>query len=401
MINLRQWLRYLALMAAGAAVAVLLAEIGLRIAGISYPRFWTTDPYCGHAHHPLAEGWYSEEGGAYVQINSDGSRGPEYTKVKPPSTLRIAVLGDSYTEAIQVPQDETFCAVLEKDLRGCRRLAERKVQVLNFGVAGYGTAQELLTLRHGVWDYSPDIIILAFYTENDLSDNSPVLASQRSDDWPRPFFKLRGGALVVDNSFRESSWYRTRRSWLWGLFERVAAVSRVVQVLRESLVHMGELRWEQSLRNPGVQPVITEAVMQGSDVYKEPSDPAWQEAWQVTEQMIIEMHKEVVQRGADFLVVTLSNPIQVYPDAKVREEFMRMTGVRDLFYPDQRLSALGEREGFKVLDLAQPFQKYADEHHIFLHGFRNTIAGTGHWNVQGHELAGEMIAREVCAESKF
>ncbi len=55
-------------------------------------------------------------------------------------------------------------------------------EIINFGVSGYGTAQELQILRHRVWDYSPDMIILAFLTGNDVRNNSRAL--QRDDRMP-------------------------------------------------------------------------------------------------------------------------------------------------------------------------------------------------------------------------
>jgi len=54
---------------------------------------------------PGAEGWWSKEGGAYVRINNGGLRDREHAKAKPTNALRIAVLGDSYAEALQVPID--------------------------------------------------------------------------------------------------------------------------------------------------------------------------------------------------------------------------------------------------------------------------------------------------------
>ena len=68
-------------------------------------------------------------------------------------------------------------------------------------------------------------------------------------------------------------------------------------------------------------------------------------------------------------------------------------GARDLFQPDDHIRALGEHDGFAVLNLAPPMQKYAEAHHEFLHGFSNTKLGIGHWNAEGHRVAGELIAR--------
>ncbi len=60
------------------------------------------------------------------------------------------MLGDSFTSAVQVPDQETFIAVMEKELGKCAALKNKKVEGVNFGVDGYGTAQQLLTLREKV-----------------------------------------------------------------------------------------------------------------------------------------------------------------------------------------------------------------------------------------------------------
>jgi hypothetical protein len=54
-------------------------------------------------------------------------------------------------------------------------------------------------------------------------------------------------------------------------------------------------------------------------------------------------------------------------------------------------------EGFQVLTLAQPLQEYAVTHQAFLHGFKNTPMGFGHWNATGHNVAGKLIASKLCS----
>jgi hypothetical protein len=49
-----------------------------------------------------------------------------------------------------------------------------------------------------------------------------------------------------------------------------------------------------------------------------------------------------------------------------------------------------------VLNLAPAFAQYADQHHLFLHGFSNTQLGTGHFNREGHRYAGALIANKLC-----
>jgi hypothetical protein len=71
--------------------------------------------------------------------------------------------------------------------------------------------------------------------------------------------------------------------------------------------------------------------------------------------------------------------------------------VPDLFYPDRRIKTLGDRGGFTVLNLAPILQVYAEQNKVFLHGFKPRI-GFGHWNIEGTRLAGETIARFLCAQ---
>jgi hypothetical protein len=65
----------------GLFVGLLICEIGLRIGGFSQPRFFSMpDRYRGIALRPNAEGWWREEGDAYVRINSAGLRDREHVR---------------------------------------------------------------------------------------------------------------------------------------------------------------------------------------------------------------------------------------------------------------------------------------------------------------------------------
>ena len=50
------------------------------------------------------------------------------------------------------------------------------------------------------------------------------------------------------------------------------------------------------------------------------------------------------------------------------------------------------REGISVLMLAERMQQIAEKEQVWLHGFKNTQMGRGHWNEDGHREAGQLIA---------
>jgi len=390
-------------------VGLFIAEISLRVAGYSYPLFYETDADCGYALRPGVEGWYRKEGAAYVRINSAGLRDREHPKAKPPGTFRIAVIGDSYAEALQVPVEDTFWAVMEQRLRGCQKFAGKNIEVINFGVSGYGTAQELITLRRRVWDYSPDMVLVAVTTNNDITDNSRALKKTNEI----PYFVHREGFLVLDDSFAATPAFRLRNSALNRFGRWMRESSRVIQAIHQShgaikayiAAHRGDTAKQTRTPEQAQTASTTRAkttidlTEEGIDnlIYRAPDNAVWQDAWQVTEELIVLMRDEAKSHHAVFVVVTLSNGVQVYPDRELREAFMRRIEGDDLFYPDKRIKALGEREGFRVVALAPQMQAYAEQHKIVLHGFGNTL-GSGHWNALGHHLAGELIAAELCKE---
>lgn len=379
----RSKLKKPALLLASLVAGLLIAEVALRALSIGYPLISTPDPYCGSRLQPGFTGWVGKEGGAEIHVNRAGFRDREHSRTKPPGTLRIAVLGDSYAEALQVAREDTFWSVLERELQSCPQLAGRNVEVLNFGVSGHGTAQQLLTLRHHVWDYSPDLVLLAFFSGNDVRNNARDL----EPDDVRPFLTLQDGELVLDNSFREHPDFQKAQS-AWVRF-KVALInsSRVLQVVNE---FKNRLQAGTAESGPGAEAGINAAG------FLPPRSAKWAHAWDLTERILIQISQEVREHEAEFWVMTVSNGIQVHPDPSVRAAFLRSQNTDDLFYADRRLEALGRREGFSVVTLSERLQQYAEERQVYLHGFENTVWGEGHWNETGHRLAGQWVAEAIC-----
>lgn len=392
------------LMLFGLTFGLVMSEIFLRVIGYSYPLFYTTDSDRGFALQPGVEGHYQREGESYVRINSDGLRDGEHARAKPADTVRVAVLGDSFTEAMHVPMEQTFWSLLERKLQECNAFPGKKVEVINFGVSGYGTAQELMTLRQKVWDYSPDLVVLAFTTLNDIYDNSRALS--RTEDVP--YFVYRNGQLTYDDSFRNSRTYLQRDSKLNRLGRWIHNRLRVVQLVHhvQFVAKLKLTDWRNKRRMAASAPIKpangTPVTVQNAEdigienmIYFEPRDDNWKEAWHVTEGLIKQMRDDVAQKKARFMLITLSNAIQVYPDQVVRQKFLEHVGADTIFYPNLRLQALAQREQIEFLDLAQPMQAYADQNKVFLHGFGSDL-GNGHWNGSAHALAAELIARKLC-----
>jgi hypothetical protein len=386
----------LLLILCGIAAGLVICELFLRLSGFGENSFYVFDRHLGWSMRPGTEGWESSEGQrVFVRVNRWGFRGPDVTLSKPPGTLRIVLLGDSVAEARQVPYRESFCSVIERKLRECPPLQRspdsvtarktKAAEVLDFGCDGYGTAQELIMLRQRVWRFAPDVVVLVFFSGNDVRNNSVRLEG----DQCRPFFLVRDGQLALGGPFEDSASFRARCALRFG--------SRRFQLLNFFGHLRGILRWrrvQKKVKQKGAEPGLD------SLVYRAPASADWREAWRTTEAEITQMHREVALHHALFLVVTATTGVQVYPDPAVRQRFLKWIGGGDFFYPNQRLKALGEQNGFEVLNLAAPLQAYAEKHQVFLHGIKNNLKSVGHWNALGHQLAGELIATKICQMMK-
>lgn len=351
--------------------------------------FYAYDPHTGSKLRAGARGWWRQEGEEYIAINSEGLRDREHEKLPRPDTVRICVLGDSYAEALAVSIDKSFWSVMGRRLEENGVFGARKVEVINFGVSGYGTAQELITLRRRVWDYRPNIVLLAFTSGNDLRNNSPLLETDRL----RPFFRLSGGRLELDDSFRDDPSYKLKTGRLWRFYWAASTRSRLLQA-----ISLFKARWNQrraSRQKPDSGAGDGQEAGLDAVIYSEPRSAQWQEAWRLTEALIAAMNKEVEAGGARFFLVSVSNGIQVHPDANLRRQFQEKHGIKDLFYPEARLQALARREGFDFLPLAPAMSSHAERKKTYLHGFAKSGLGEGHWNEEGHRLAGELIADEM------
>lgn len=380
--------REVLLIAASIVFAAVVAEVAFRIMGLSYPIFHRLETLRGWAPWPGVEGEYLEEGRAYISINSEGFRDREHAPEKPSGVYRVAVLGDSFTEAQGIPIEKTFWSVLGDRLAQCPALSGRAVEVLNFGVTGYGSAQELVTLKVNTLKFSPDAVLLAFYTGNDVWNNARAL-----DGHPdRIYARLESGRLVLDSSNTATSAFRTKVAFR-NAGNAIVNASRLFQVLRRAYhnvrltIKHGRLR-QGELFNP-------RSPEQG--VYMPPSDEKWRQAWAATEAIVREMNREVRARGANFWLVSLTNPPQIYPDPGIRRNFAAALGVNDLGYPDDRLARFAAKENIPAIALTPELRKMADTEKIYLHGFENSVPGRGHWNARGHRAAGDVIARKLCA----
>lgn len=156
----------------GCAAATLLAEAVVRVADIPpsplnplpIPKYrLSDDPILRYEYRSNYVGTEADlpdfdQGWA---TNSNGFRDREYPRDKPAGVTRILVLGDSIVAGNGIRSaEDVFVKRLERLLNAPS--GRQRYEVLNLGVGGYQTYQEVELLRVKGLAYHPDIVLVAF-----------------------------------------------------------------------------------------------------------------------------------------------------------------------------------------------------------------------------------------------
>ncbi len=382
------------LMAGSTLVALGVMELALRLLGSGTPQLYRADALTGYGLRPGARGRWRQEGGSEVRINRQGFHDRDWTPTPTPGTLRIAVLGDSFTEALQVEEEDSWVRRLPAALAATTpcpllRPFPGGAETLNFGVGGYGTGQSWLTWQRDARPLKPRLVLHAIYFENDLRDNLQGGSATAA----APTFHWRDGALVIDTGFRTRTDHRFRMSPFGQAASWMLAHSRLLQLLKEA---RDRLRPAAGAECP---PAGCSAFPLGSDGQRlyGPEAGDLEEGWPVLDAILRRWSAEARAAGSTLVVTSLTTPPQLWPDRAERDRQARRHGL-DWQRPEKRLARLLAARGIPYLPLAPTLQRQADGERLVAHGFAGQKPGPGygHWNRDGHRAAATALARQLC-----
>jgi hypothetical protein len=139
-------------------------------------------------------------------LNAAGLRAKrDYSERPPAGVRRVAAFGDSFVYGTEVATDDAWATVAERETPG--------LEVLNYGVGGYGTDQAfLLFLREGM-RFAPEIVLIGFAPVDLRRAVNVYRRFISTDDLPiaKPRFRLdpAGRLQLVPSPIRDrADWNR-------------------------------------------------------------------------------------------------------------------------------------------------------------------------------------------------
>lgn len=372
----------------GLIVAVAIMELALRAIEASpwwrvlpavHAQFDGPDPATGYAHRPNVEGLWIRENRARVRINAQGLRDRARSDRPPPGSVRIAVAGDSITEALQVDESDLFT------LRAERKLSSRgyPVEVLNFGLSGALPLQQLLFVAERGLPMGVDGAVFMFAASDFLNRH------MRTDTVLPAYVDRPSGDMEIGRSYRERLSHRMADRWPGRLFFFVVDHSRVanaVYIRTKQGLTLGDMgKAPQPATGDGCEE-MHENVQRLHKLWVD-GDPQW--AARRVDRFLSDIGKLLGGKPAMVALWGFGLPkAACVADMKIREQVVA------------KARSKAEAAGIAFVDVeAAVLAKMGDESGFQRLGGFGARLGYGHLNPWGHEIYAEVLAEAI--EARF
>lgn len=296
---------------------------------------------------------------AKFNINANGwnSCHDIYNEDEAPNKYRVAIIGDSYVEALQVDFDSSFAELLEK------RLGTENNEVFRFGISGAPMSQYWHMLRNEVGKYRPDLVIIVL-VQNDFNESYDYTRGVYASSFLK--VKIENGMVTDEISpiKFQAQWYEPIRdnSAVW----KYLAYRQKVKfgVLRDLILGKPE-KQEQYQAN-----VPISAVKRNKDKNKILADYIFKKMKGYTDSI-----------GADMIIVMDGDRQSIYSGKNTDQ--LEDTDVLNL---NLIAKSSADQNNIHFIDLHPVFEKAYREN-----AKKFEFPSDGHWNAYAHQIVANAI----------
>ncbi len=379
----------------GIMLGVIILELGLRLLPLTRERTSTSDDtyVCsstiGWTGRPNYQTFYVKDEFAHpLQRNAKGMYDTDHSIEKADDTFRILLVGDSFTEALQVDEPQTAHQVLENLLNERLGTDTKSYEVLSMGVSGWGTGQQLLYYREEGHLYNPDLVVMLFFIGNDLIENLPGYAFTIDGfNCFTPYFSVCDGQLDPEPWDHipglDPAWGSCSSTYKWftGSLGKLRYNSYLVAALDPLLISLKERRVFGN-----------EFTVSYIALYLPQENEETNYSWQVAEGLLAQFNREVAADGRRF-AVAFFGPREVVWLSQFDEGQLSMLLQSDphlreaeIDRPNRRLSNFFADQNIPSLDLQPIIIDHMAQTKTELYW-----AIDRHWTAEGNEVVAEAL----------
>jgi len=278
-----------------------------------------------------------------IHINSSGFRGRrEYEEKKPPQTIRLLILGDSFAFGWGGLDNETFSAQLEERIK--------TIEAINLGVSGYGIDQIALSFHEIGKKFNPDYVVITIFPE----DFWRATRAFTDAGYGKPYFKLSSGNIltlknVPVHSLEEMKFQQFPEIIEYHRFERLLLHTATYRFLKKKT-----LRLARDL---------------------DFVDPDLTEEWQLGQAILRQLVKEIQITGAQPLLM-------IIPPAQWMEN-TKPTSIQ------KSLVRFANREQVGIIDPTSALIEVCHQYGVD----KFYIKDDSHWTSEGHSIIANLLVQ--------
>ena len=376
------WIARACLAAFGLVIPLVALEIGLRVLYPDVPII-RRDERLGSLARPnldVRKTFGGHERVVRVTTNAFGLRGAELPTGRTPGVRRVVALGDSFTFGDAVEAEEAWPARLETRLN--RGPVPGRWQVVNAGIPGHGTGQQLLLSRMLEERLRPDVVVLGFTVVNDLLDNLCIEEASYTPKSGVPCFVLDHEGLRLIPPATAVGPPAPRARFRFADF--LAGEAR-----RLTLGHPGLLALAGWSGMAVDLPYVPATIASWYDRrYAEPG-------WRLTQRLLIELRDDLDARGVPLVLLVIPAAVQV--DAALQSTLRalgrRHAAVQDFLAeplrPQQLVAEFCRGAALDCVDALPELLELAER------GTRTYYSIDNHWTPAAHARAADLVAHRL------
>jgi len=342
-------------------VNLLIAEVVIRIYHHTCDRqrfIWIPDNYLGYVHTPhnrfLHHYTEQERFSIAHKTNSFGLLSEEISLEKPADTFRIIVMGDSYTEALQVSDDKNYCRQLQDLLNSRGMPTNKKVEVLNAGVSGYSPLMHYLYFQRELAHLKPDMVIVQLFANDVYEDNETRARSIMSEEGlplkiSRYFLEKHYNKVVRADTFDANSpAYRLTKFFInkSRFFEYMYV--KIINVRKQSAFHQKMVRTRDFTNGYQFFILNPEHMLTQDEAFRA-------RTWGNTQHYLLALKGLVEDSQAQFMIFYIPMEMQLKLDKYGRHGLLYVSGFRGSYF-NNMIKEFTQKNDIAFLDLLPSFK---------------------------------------------